>query len=84
MSKIPTAKKFLHQNKSLHDMWDNTRGKGEWDEEAIANSHIEFAKLHVEAALKAANIEMLKFVDEKEQDEYKPQVLNAYPLTNIK
>ena len=56
MSKITTVKKFLHQSKSLHDMWDNTRGKGEWDEEAIANSHIEFAKLHVEAALEEAAI----------------------------
>lgn len=52
MSKIPTAEKFLHQSKSLHDMWDNTRGKGEWDEKAIVKSHIEFAKLHVEACKK--------------------------------
>ena len=57
MSKIPTAENFLHQSKSLHDMWDNTRGKGEWDEKAIINSHIEFAKLHVQAALEEAEIE---------------------------
>ena len=52
MSKIPTAEEFLHQSKSLHDMWDNTRGRGEWDEKAIINSHIEFARLHVEACKK--------------------------------
>ena len=33
MSKIPTAEEFLHQSKSLHDMWDNTRGKGAMTEE---------------------------------------------------
>ena len=81
MSKIPTAKKFLHQSKSLHDMWDNTRGKGEWDEEAIANSHIEFAKLHVEAALEEAK-NSLKDGYVTPQDEQ--DILNAYPLTNIK
>ena len=81
MSKIPTAKEFLHQSKSLHDMWDNTRGKGEWDEEAIANSHIEFAKLHVEAALKEAK-NLLKDGYVTPQDEQ--DILNAYPLTNIK
>ena len=82
MSKIPTAENFLHQSKSLHDMWDNTRGKGEWDEEAIANSHIEFAKLHVEAALKQAEIEgQTNWGNSKKM---KDAILNAYPLTNIK
>ena len=82
MSKIPTAEEFLHQSKSLHDMWDNTRGKGEWDEEAIANSHIEFAKLHVEAALKQAEIEgQTNWGNSKKM---KDAILNAYPLTNIK
>ena len=81
MSKIPTAEEFLHQSKSLHDMWDNTRGKGEWDEEAIANSHIEFAKLHVEAALEEAK-NLLKDGYVTPQDEQ--DILNAYPLTNIK
>lgn len=85
MSKIPTVEKFLRQSKSLHNMWDNTRGKGEWDEKAIIKSHIEFAKLHVEAALKEAS----------EKAEWKGytlaaveicdySILDAYPLENIK
>ena len=81
MSKIPTAENFLHQSKSLHDMWDNTRGKGEWDEKAIINSHIEFARLHVEAALEEAK-NLLKDGYVTPQDEQ--DILNAYPLTNIK
>ena len=72
MSKIPTAEKFLHQSKSLQDMWNNTRGKGEWDEKAIAKSHIEFAKLHVEAALLAA------------EEEVDGGLSYVYPLENIK
>jgi len=45
---------------------------------------IEFAKLHVEAALKAAKLEADKFVDENEEECYKPQIFNTYPLENIK
>lgn len=47
---------------------------------------IEFAKLHVEAALKEAseNAEMnlIKYTDDYEIDRY--SILNAYPLENIK
>lgn len=78
MSKIPTAEKFLRQSKSLHDMWDNTRGKGEWDEKKIINSHIEFAKLHVEAALEAKDNYLNKYGMAEEGYE------NAYPLDLIK
>lgn len=96
MNKIPTAEEFLYQSKSLHDMWDNTRGKGEWDEKAIINSHIEFAKLHVEAALKAAsekattiNVYKTRWSGLTKESYIElgvdtPAILNAYPLTNIK
>ena len=84
MSKIPTAKEFLHQSKSLHDMWDNTRGKGEWDEKAIINSHIEFAKLHVEAALEEAKKKSEDLMSHSWEEEYEQEILNVYPLTNIK
>ena len=86
MSKIPTAKEFLHQSKSLHDMWDNTRGKGEWDEEAIANSHIEFAKLHVEAAIKACieDAPSGSSTDTVSYEDVVEALKDSYPLTNIK
>jgi hypothetical protein len=85
-----TAEKFLKQSKSLHDMWDNTRGRGEWDEKAIINSHIEFAKYHVEQALKAASQTKLEAnydntgIDEERYPNDKSLILNAYPLENIK
>lgn len=81
MSKIPTAEEFLYSSSSLHDMWDNTRGQGEWDHKAIARSHIEFAKLHVEAALKAPEEIAIEFDSEGNYDN---SILNVYPLTNIK
>ena len=81
-----TAKEFLKQSKSLHDMWNNTRGKGEWDEKAIINSHIEFAEYHVKQALKEALEEAPtgSSTDIPSYEEMKNAILNAYPLENIK
>ena len=78
MNKILTAEEWLNKH-ALECIEKNCADINE-----LKCIMIHFAREHVEAALKAANIEMLKFVDEKEQDEYKPQVLNAYPLENIK
>jgi hypothetical protein len=81
-----TAEKFLRQSKSLQDMWDNTRGKGEWDEKAIINSHIEFAKYHVKQALKAAleDAPTGSSTDIPSYEERKDAILNSYPLENIR
>ena len=65
MSKIPTAEEF----------WDDNTFNDH--EEAL----IEFAKLHVEAALEEAK-NLLKDGYVTPQDEQ--DILNAYPLTNIK
>lgn len=61
----------------------------ETEDELIERSHIEFAKLHVEAALKAAaeNAEITN--KSKFSGDYNPvvdedSILNAYPLDNIK
>ena len=67
MSKIPTAEEFLETDKD----WNKT----------TAQIMIEFAKLHVEAALKEAK-NSLKDGYVTPQDEQ--DILNAYPLTNIK
>ena len=72
MSKIPTVKEFLKDRP-----WKNGMNL----QERIHESMIEFAKLHVEAALEEAK-NLLKDGYVTPQDEQ--DVLNAYPLTNIK
>ena len=70
---IPTAEDFL---------FDNFEGGA-----INPNILIEFAKLHVEAALKAAS-EKAYFRDSNgfvcTTEENKESILNAYPLENIK
>lgn len=74
---VPTAKEFLERDES-----------GVYTEVDITQAMIEFAKLHVEAALTEAS----KTTRWKEQITMqglqvtiiKSSILNAYPLTNIK
>ena len=74
---VPTAKEFLERDES-----------GVYNEIDITQAMIEFAKLHVEAALTEAS----KTTRWKEQITMqglqvtiiKSSILNAYPLTNIK
>jgi hypothetical protein len=77
-NKIPTAEEFLN-SKSITGIQANT----------ISNWMIEFAKLHVEMALKEASEKAeLKYrindisCNDKILD--KKSILNAYPLTLIK
>jgi hypothetical protein len=84
MSKIPTADEFLNKEYYLivldsKDTWVNVGD--------MERAMIEFAKLHVEAALKEAldSIPCLgSSSDIATYAEVKDAVLNAYPLTNIK
>ena len=74
MSKIPTAEEFLDANTS-----------GIIDEIKCKELMIEFAKIHVEAALKEANRKVIVtyYYDEGIRVN-KDSILNAYPLENIK
>ena len=76
MEKIPTAEEFAKENHSMKTY------PVDW------NVMIEFAKLHVEAALKEAS-EKADVIFEgagHSADAYvdKKSILNSYPLTNIK
>jgi hypothetical protein len=86
--KTPTAKEFA--NKAFDSIHNNTSSLDD-----LAESFREFAKLHVEAALKAANQQVkLKRDITKEgwPQEFdveiilvdKESILSAYPLTNIR
>lgn len=53
--------------------------------ERIEKSMIEFAQHHVEEALKAASENArVKYPLRDDNDVFKPSILNAYPLSNIK
>lgn len=67
-----TAEQFVEFLKAKGTIFPNEREKLR-----AKNSFIEFAKLHVEAALNAACTSDGYEIDEE-------SILNAYPLTNIK
>lgn len=89
MSKIPTAEEILIKESILLKTIEEsgnfplnlTRDTHIGTAKDIKKAMIEFAKLHVEAALEEAK-NLLKDGYVTPQDEQ--DVLNAYPLTNIK
>jgi hypothetical protein len=74
-NQIPTAEQFLNRDES-----------GVFNEVDIAQAMIEFAKLHVKLALKAASENAQTECDEGGELGFvnKETILDAYPLTNIK
>lgn len=84
--KIPTAEEFIISTE-LVVKFDNTQGC--ILEEELPNLFIEFAKLHVQAALKAADdnadvtvidVDITGVIYGVDSE----TILNAYPLENIK
>ena len=75
---ITTAEEFI---KNFH------RQEGHTFEQTVPQAMIEFAKLHVESALKNASEKSTVIRDEEFytiSHVNKNSILNAYPLTNIK
>lgn len=78
---ISTAEEFILKNTSLWTMAGN--------KQKVAQAMIEFAKLHVEAALKAASeVDLEDDINYESGNIYYYQnitgILKAYPLENIK
>ena len=75
-----TAEEFMTQHDSMR------MPRGVTYQKEIGEAMIEFAKLHVEAALKAASEKSCIQIDEHELScsVDKKSILNSYPLTNIK
>ena len=80
MTQIPTAEEFL-MKEELVDTLEYKQGYLN----NVKNYMIAFAKMHVEAALKAAyeNIEYTE-VDSSVPYVVEDSILNSYPLSNIK
>jgi len=76
-NKIPTAEEFAW---SQEEDFKTILAEANYQE--VYNLMIEFAKLHVEAALKEA----AEIVDMEVEKDFltKDVILNSYPLTNIK
>ena len=93
---ISTAEEFLKTDNGFDDndmelLAKSLKTENRMDISDISNTMIEFAKIHVEAALKVASNEWLMSEVDKhgnltEQSErYNTKaILNAYPLENIK
>ena len=78
-NKIPTAEEFLSQTSMLNK---KLFPKKTQDFDQAVDRMKEFAKLHVESALKEAEIAgQNNWGNSKKM---KDAILNAYPLTNIK
>lgn len=77
---IPTAKEYLKSTELLVK-FDNFQGCVLEDE--LPNLLIEFAKLHVQEASKAAN-HKVNYLIEEFGAIMPNSILNAYPLENIK
>ena len=77
---IPKAEEYFDNFKDLPKHMDETISSD------IARVMIEFAKLHVEAALKAAakRHRETQTYEIEHKDIVNSAILNAYPLTNIK
>ena len=78
MNKLPTAKQFCENlDKEIGEYWSN-------DYDELPNQMIEFAKLHVEEALKeVVKNARFKITSHKIQV-IEDSIKNAYPLENIK
>jgi hypothetical protein len=97
-NKIPTAEIFLNETQESFSIWgDLLKDKGEvFYEENVKTAMVEFAKLHVEAALSKASKEVkTKNVSYNFSNKThiggmevtvvdKESIINAYPLENIK
>lgn len=80
---IPTAEEFLSQTSMLNK---RLFPKKTQDFEQAVDRMLEFAKMHVEAALKAAaeQAEIENDWDNQKGNISKDSILNAYPLETIK
>lgn len=85
---IPTAEEFFIQITGIQIQGKNNHyseiGGISIENSKIYKFAIDFAKLHVEVALKEAseNVEILQYANTSEIN--KDSIINAYPLNNIK
>jgi hypothetical protein len=83
---IPTAEEFLQDSFTISHFYNDKYNRMSCFSDDVQKAMIEFAKLHVEAALKAAaeQAEIENDWDNQKGNISKDSILNAYLLENIK
>ena len=83
---IPTAEDFLQDSFTISHFYNDKYNRMSCFSDDVQKAMIEFAKLHVEAALKEAAEKALVYADEGGYSEFvdESSILNAYSLENIK
>ena len=83
---IPTAEEFFSEDNGLYTAYSVKNKEGHFTSVCSYERAIEFAKMHVEAALKKASGDAhtidVPYTDDVEVD--KDSILKSYPLDNIK
>ena len=82
---IPTAEDFLQDSFTISHFYNDKYNRMSCFSDDVQKAMIGFAKLHVEAALKASSENAESYVIGGLTSEVdKESILNAYPLKNIK
>jgi hypothetical protein len=86
MNKIPTAEDFLQEHPQISHFYDDKTNQMVCFSADVQKALIDFAKRHVEVALKAAlnNVKYADGNDSAVDDIDEKSIINAYPLDNIK
>jgi len=88
-NKIPTAEEFLQNHNQISHYYDDKTSKMVCFDDDVKTAMIEFAKLHVEAALQAASkVDAIVDIGNDDMETWftmdTGRILNSYPLENIK
>lgn len=83
---VPTAEEFLQDSFTISHFYNDKYNRMSCFSDDVQKAMIEFAKLHVEEALKAAaeQAEIENDWDNQKGNISKDSILNAYLLENIK
>lgn len=86
MEKIPTAEEFFSKDNGLYTVYSVKDKDGNFQSVCSYEKAVEFAKLHVEAALKEVleNVPYLASTDTVSNSQIKEAILNSYSLDNVK
>jgi hypothetical protein len=79
MEKVPTAEEFLAMHPKISHYYSEEVEKMVCYSDEVQQAMIEFAKLHVKAALEVA----AEFADGDDIEENRDQILGAYSLSKI-